>query len=134
MIREFKTIEKDEVLDYLGLLMDFYVGPYPANYHIALTNSSYICCCLEDGVVIGACRLITDYSRHTFVVDLSVKKEKRKTGVGRQIMKESIKIGSELRTGLSLSTDPRKPWLKGFYENLGFSRKEGNHFFSYPVK
>jgi predicted GNAT family N-acyltransferase len=129
----FQIFNKNEILNNIDLIMDFYSQYYKSNYDIAIKNSSHICCCIQNNVIIGACRLITDYSAHTFIVDLVVQKEARQKGIGRQIMKDAIKCLLELDTYFnSISTDPRSPWLKEFYESLGFICEENLFELTYP--
>jgi predicted GNAT family N-acyltransferase len=134
-MRSLATFAKQEILDKLDLLMEFYGKYYDKNYDVALKNSSHVCCCLEDDKIVGACRIVTDYCSHAFIVDLVVESEKRKQGIGREIMKNVISAVLELNTYFnSIETDPRNPWLKGFYESLGFESLENNFVLAYSKK
>jgi len=132
-MKEFKIFKKEDILDNMDLLMDFYAKRYDSNYNIALKNSSHVCCCIEDGKIVGACRLITDYCSHTSIVDLVVDREKRRNGIGRRLMEDAIKCILELNTYYNnISTDPKNPWLKDFYESLGFKSRENYFTLTYP--
>jgi predicted GNAT family N-acyltransferase len=130
---EFKIFKQQEILDNLNLLKTFYCKYYGDTYDIAIKNSSHVCCAIKNKEVVGACRLVTDYCSHTFIVDLFVKEEERKNGVGTQLMKDAIQCLLELNTFFnSISTDPSRPWLKNFYEKLGFTSIENHNVLIYP--
>ena len=137
-MKEYKIFKGKEISKNLKLLMKFYGNYYNhpcLDYRLALKNSSHVCCCLENGVVIGACRLMTDYGAHTYVVDLIVKEEKRGRGIGRRLMKDAIRCIAELNTHFNaLTTDPRRPWLKKFYESLGFTHTKHHYGMNYQLK
>lgn len=137
-MRKFKIFRKKEITKNLDLLMNFYGNFYNkslTDYRKALKNSSHVCCCLENGEVIGACRLMTDYGAHTYIVDLIVKEEKRGSGIGRRLMKDAVRCITELNTHFNtLTTDPRRPWLKKFYESLGFVHIKHHYGMNYPLK
>lgn len=115
--------------------MNFYSKFYKQGYDIAVRNSSHVCCYLKNGVIVGACRIITDYHAHTSIVDLVVDKKERRTGVGKKIIESAIKCTKELNTSLtSLTTDPQHPWLKDFYKELGFVERKNHFVLVYPKK
>ena len=63
------------------------------------------------------------------------KQDERKNGIGRAIMQDAIKCILELNTRSNgLTTDPRSPWLRNFYESLGFINRENNFALTYPKK
>jgi len=132
---EYKIFKKEEILENFDSLMKFYGEQYDSGYDVALKNSSHVCCCIKDGVVVGACRVMTDHCSQTFIVDLIVDEKERKNGIGRRIMQDAIKCVLELDTYFnSISTDPNSPWLKDFYESLGFVQEKNNFVLSYPKK
>jgi GNAT superfamily N-acetyltransferase len=72
----------------------------------------------NDSNLLGISRLITDYARYAFIVDVIIKKEHRKQGIGTALMNTVI---SECRT---LGIDSVNLWPSegkvAFYEGLGF--------------
>ena len=72
----------------------------------------------DESNLLGIGRLITDYVRYAFIVDVIVKKEHRKKGVGKLIMYAVI---AECR---ALDIDSVNLWPSegkvAFYEGLGF--------------
>jgi N-acetylglutamate synthase-like GNAT family acetyltransferase len=76
---------------------------------------------LEDDLVIGCTRLLTDFSRNGLLFDLIVWKERRNNGIGSQLTKNAVKFCKNRNIKkLYLMTDPRHKWLKDFYLKLGF--------------
>jgi len=71
-----------------------------------------------DGSVMGIGRVITDYVRYAFIVDVITKSEYQKQGIASQIMDEITAFCREL------SLDSVNLWPSegkvGFYEKLGF--------------
>ena len=72
----------------------------------------------NDSNLLGIGRLITDYVRYAFIVDVIIKEEHRKKGVGTSIMNAVI---AECR---ALDIDSVNLWPSegkvSFYERLGF--------------
>ena len=72
----------------------------------------------NDANLLGISRLITDYARYAFIVDVIIKKEHRKQGVGTALMNAII---AECR---ALGIDSVNLWPSegkvSFYQSLGF--------------
>jgi len=118
----YKTVEEDTLPKYQGQILKFYNHYFPeeSNQKI-VSHSSVFFLALEGDLVIGCCRLLTDYSRNGILFDLIVWKERRNKGIGSQLVKNALEFCK--RKGIKklyLMTDPRYKWLKVFYQNLGF--------------
>ena len=72
----------------------------------------------EEGLLLGIGRLITDYARYAFIVDVIIDEAHQRQGVGTAIMKELITLWRELGIK-SVNLWPSKGKV-AFYKRLGF--------------
>lgn len=121
---------KKNYSEFAERIIEFYAPRYKNPFtRKTVENSAIICLALENEKIIGAVRAISDFSRHSLIVDLIVKKEHRKKGIGTKLLKSII---SELRKenveNIGLTTDPKYDWLVDFYRKNGFEElKKGKY-------
>lgn len=72
----------------------------------------------EDGFLLGIGRLITDYARYAFIVDVIIDEAHQRQGVGTAIMKELISLCRELGIK-SVNLWPSQGKVE-YYKRLGF--------------
>lgn len=131
---KFKTIAKEEMPQFKEKLMTFFSRfRYVEDYSVAIDNSAFICVCLDGEKIVGAGRVVSDLSRFGFIVDLNVKKEYRRQGLGNQLVKNMVKIclDNDIRY-IELSTDPSSPWLEDFYTKIGFIKVTDSALMEWP--
>jgi len=76
---------------------------------------------LKKNEIVGACRIITDFSRYAFLLDLIVRKKERRKGIGTELAKLASQYCKKKKVKkLILTTDPRLDWLTDFYTKSGF--------------
>ena len=133
---KYLTIQNKEIEEYIKPLGDFYFRLYGPDYIKAIENTPIICTCFDGEVIVGAGRILTDFNRFAFFVDLNVSKSYRRRGIGTQLIKnmlnECIKIN--ITRYIELSTDPKSPWLEEFYTKLGFSKDSDSTHMRYHLK
>lgn len=120
---KYKTVEKNDLAKYKEQILEFYNHYFSkeSNQEI-VNNSSVFFLALEGDLVIGCCRLLTDYSRNGILFDLNVWEERRNKGIGSKLTKNAMEFCRDNNIKkLYLMTDPRYEWLKDFYQNLGFN-------------
>lgn len=120
---KYITVEKDNLAKYKEQILEFYNHYFPeeSNQKI-LNNSSVFFLALENDLVIGCTRLLTDFSRNGLLFDLIIWKERRNSGIGSQLTKNALQFCKDRNIKkLYLMTDPRHKWLKDFYQKLGFN-------------
>jgi len=83
-----------------------------------LTQSEWFVARDSDKTLLGIGRVITDYVRYAFIVDIIIKEEYQGRGIGKQIMNDVIALCR------SLGIDSVNLWPSEgkvpFYEGLGF--------------
>jgi|GEM_PF-1379048 len=113
-------------------LLDFYIDQYSTDrnfYRKAIENSGMVCVAEENGNIIGACRILTDFAKHAHIVDFIVDPAYRGKGIGKELIafagKECEKLGCSY-IGLTC-----RPELEKFYEKAGFGPEEGFQYMKY---
>lgn len=118
----YKRIEGKDRIRYFKEIVEFYDHYFPGESNRKITKNSTVFWIAEKNKeIIGATRILTDYSRDAFFLDLIVRKTERNQGIGKHLVglvaaycqKKGIKH-------LILTTDPRHKWLVDFYKKLGF--------------
>lgn len=83
-----------------------------------VTDSQWFVARDSDGALLGIARFITDYVRYAFIVDVIIKENQQRKGIGKALMNEVV---AECRT---LDIDSVNLWPSEgkipFYESLGF--------------
>lgn len=118
----YKVIEKSSLPHFEASLINFYNRYFPEKSNeLAVRNSSVCFIALKKNEIIGACRIITDYSRYALLLDLIVRKNERRKGVGSRLAKLVCRYCKKKKIKkLILTTDPRLNWLTSFYTKSGF--------------
>ena len=133
---KYLTIYNKDIEEYKKKLGDFYFPSYSPEYIKAIENTPIICVCFDGEVIVGAGRILTDFNRFAFFVDLNVSKSYRRRGIGTQLVKnmlnECLKIN--ITRYIELSTDPKLPWLEEFYTKNGFSKDSDSTHMRYRPK
>jgi len=118
----YKVIEKSKLPRFKLQLVSFYNRYFSKNSNkIAIQNSSVCFIALKKNEIVGACRIITDFSRYAFLLDLIVRKKERRKGIGTELAKLASQYCKKKKVKkLILTTDPRLDWLTDFYTKSGF--------------
>ncbi len=126
------AIKNPEIKKFADKLTSFYSSLYNVKsdyYKKAIENSGIICLAEENEKIVGACRILTDFTKHAHIVDLIVQPEYREKGLGKELItlaaRECNKLGCKY-IGLTCS-----PELIGFYGKVGFGPEEGFQYMKY---
>lgn len=117
--RSFETKQKNK---YTKHVIDFYNRYFSQKSNIKIVkNSSVFWIAIKNKEIVGVTRLLTDYSRNAFLLDLIVKKSERNQKIGRHLVNQVSEYCNKKKIEhLYLFTDPRYTWLIEFYKKLGF--------------
>jgi len=75
---KYKTAEKDKISNFKQQILDFYNHYFPEKSNKKIVdNCSAFFWAMEENLIIGCCRLLTDYSRNGILFDLIVWRERR---------------------------------------------------------
>ncbi len=119
----YLIINHKNISEFQNSITDFYQNHYQKEYLSATKNTPLFVVCLKNKTIVGACRILTDFNRFAFLLDLRVQEDMRNQGIAQKIIKKSIKICKKLKIDhINLSTSPKQDWLVGFYEKLGFKK------------
>jgi len=120
----YKIIEQKRLSEFKSKLINYYNRYFPKESNsIVVPNSSVFFAAFKNGEIVGACRIITDFSRYALLLDLIVRKKERRKGIGTQLAKLACQYCQKKRIKkLILTTDPRLNWLTKFYTKLGFKK------------
>ncbi len=124
----YKCLDKNLYSEHIDEVVNFYQSKYKKPFmQETVLNSSMIGIAMEDKKVVGAVRVLTDFSRHAFIVDMIVEEGYRKQGIGTKLIRV---VTEELNKSsvwlVSLATDPKNPALVEFYKKCGFEPLEGS--------
>lgn len=115
-------ITKDDLAKYKTDLVNFYDRYFPKESNkIMAKNCPVFFVAIRNNELIGACRLLTDFSRYALLLDLIVRKTERNKGIGKNLVKQVTSYCKDQKIHhLILTTDSRVAWLTDFYQKLGF--------------
>ncbi len=105
-----------------GELVDLYssVGWQHADFPDILTraigNSGYVVSAREDERLIGLARAITDWATTMYVVDVLVRPEYQRHGIGQELMRRLLAPFRGYHTRVLIA----EPGLEEFYRKVGF--------------
>jgi len=130
----YKAIEKSSLPHFEAALISFYNRYFPEKSNkLAVENSSVCFVALKKNEIIGACRIITDYSRYALLLDLIVRKSERRKGIGSHLTKLACRYCQKKKIKkLILTTDPRSNWLTSFYTKSGFKIIKNQSLMQFP--
>jgi len=119
----FTTINKKNKDKYFDQILTFYNRYFPEKSNrLIIKYSPVLFIAIERNIIVGACRLLTDFSRNATLYDLIVRKNHRKQGLGSKLTEMAVEFCKKKNIKkLYLATDPRRTWLKNFYLKRGFS-------------
>lgn len=124
MSYQYKTIDHPKIPQHKKELSEFFLKlGYDKDYPIAIENSAFICICLFNNVIVGAGRVISDLHRFAFIVDLNVKPDYQRKGIGTRLIKNIVReCRDDNINQVEISTDPNLPWIEAFYTKAGFRK------------
>lgn len=82
--------------------------------------SSLVLSAWENGVLVGVCRALTDYSYCCYLSDLAVDHAFQKHGIGKELIRRAQTIIGDEVSLILLSA----PGAMSYYPSLGFSKAE----------
>ncbi len=130
-----KILSQGQIGGKIEELLDFYTKLYEVKrdyYRIALKNSSFICIEQKNGKIIGACRILTDMTKHAHIVDFIIDPTFRGQGIGKELIAfagaECEKFGAKY-IGLTCITE-----LTDFYRKAGFGPVKGVEYMRYQLQ
>ncbi len=84
----------------------------------ALSNSSLVLTAWLGDELVGLVRLLSDGHFITYIQDILVKKQYKRNGIGRRLLKQALEQAGQVRQIVLLTDDNDE--TRGFYEALGF--------------
>jgi len=128
-----EMLDRKEIAKYRENILDFYDQVYGSDraYIGQAIDNTLLACVLfdEDKKVFGACRILTDLTKHAHIVDFIVHPEMRGQGYGSKILKtaasECEKMGC-MFIGLTCVKE-----LFDFYAKVNFRPNEGFNYLKY---
>lgn len=96
---------------------------------LAIQNSLYNVCVLEEGNIIAMGRLFGDNSMSYFIKDLVVSPNNQGRGIGKLIIEDMVGfIKAKTPKGWKVCIELMSAYEKeGFYENSGFEKRPNNN-------
>ena len=119
------TIDSDRLKKkYKKELLNFYNRYFTEESNKkVIANTQIFFALMTSNEIIGACRVLTDFSRQATLFDLIVRKFYRNNKIGTKLTKRAINYCKKEKINkLILTTDPRHTWLTDFYIKTGFSK------------
>ncbi|MCJ7804296.1 GNAT family N-acetyltransferase [Patescibacteria group bacterium] len=132
---KYKFIKGGKKNNYKTEIVNYYNRYFPKNSNLlVMEKSSFFFIAKRDQKIIGIMRVLTDYSRYAFLLDLIVRKVERNNGVGKHLVNLVIKYcQKEKIKHIILTTDPRAKWLTHFYQKLGFKKVKNQTLMEYGL-
>ena len=84
------------------------------------SSSNLVISAWADGVLVGVCRALTDYSYCCYLSDLAVDRAFQKHGIGKQLIQRVQAVIGEEVSLILLSA----PGAMSYYPSLGFAKAE----------
>lgn len=130
---KIEMLVREDVEKHREKMLDFYDKLYGTDRDYigqAIDNTQLACVLFdEENNVRGACRILTDFTKHAHIIDFIVDPELRGQGFGSKILKtaaeECEKMGC-MFIGLTCVKE-----LFGFYEKVNFRPNEGFNYLKY---
>lgn len=97
---------------------DFHNGRSVEQYRISFQNTHTVVIAYDGDRIVGTTRALSDGVCNAYIVDVWTKREYRRMGIGREMMRLTVeKLAGQ---HISLWTDDRMD----FYDRIGFERSE----------
>lgn len=130
---KIEMLVREDVGKYKEKMLDFYdklYGTDRAYIGQAIDNTQLACVLFdEENNVRGACRILTDFTKHAHIIDFIVDPKLRGQGWGSKILttaaEECEKMGC-MFIGLTCVKE-----LFGFYEKVNFRPNDGFNYLKY---
>lgn len=130
---EIKFFEIDGSDDVFAAALDVYqtCGFLDEDDNLEMIlNSAYCGVVYLDDIPVGVGRVISDDIRYSLICDLNIIKKYQNKGCGKAL---AIALAEKAKTNrVFLTTDPKDPGLKEFYQKAGFKLSEGESVFKWP--
>jgi GNAT superfamily N-acetyltransferase len=85
-----------------------------------LANANLFISAWDSSLLVGFARAVSDYSYATYVIDLAVREQYQRKGVGRRLLAEVKALGGPDTSLILLAT----PGAETYYPHLGFTRHD----------
>jgi ribosomal protein S18 acetylase RimI-like enzyme len=130
---KIELLVREDVAKYKEKMLDFYDQVYASDRAYigqAIDNTQLACVLFDkDKKVFGACRILTDLTKHAHIIDFIVHPDLRGQGWGSKILtaaaEECEKMGC-MFIGLTCVKE-----LFGFYEKVNFRPNDGFNYLKY---
>jgi ribosomal protein S18 acetylase RimI-like enzyme len=94
-----------------------------ARIECMFTKANLIVSAWSEGVLIGVCRALTDFSYCCYISDLAVVKDFQRLGIGKHLLQEVRgSVGEEV--SIILISNPK---VVSYYPKVGFSKLENGY-------
>ena len=131
MIAEYEVTNYIEPEEYLNMRLSVGWNAFPKEQaEEGIRNSAYICCVRNENNPIAMARTIWDHGYTVFIVDVIVKPEYQKQGLGRLLMEKIIDyLHGQLKPGYKFMVCLMSAKGKeDFYKKFGFKERPNENF------
>lgn len=84
-----------------------------------VSQANLVVVCREGGQLLGIARSVSDFAYATYLSDIAVAGAHQRRGVGRALIRETLRAGAPAKLILLAAPD-----AAGYYPHLGFTRHE----------
>jgi len=118
IINQWKEINFSKIVQLYESVEWFIYAKKPMELKTAFDNSSFVLIAIEDDIVIGALRSISDDISIHFLQDILVRPDYQRKGIAKQLLQMALIRYAHVRTHLLLTDNDDKQHK--FYQSLSY--------------